>query len=265
MDAPPGRGAGADPPPAGAGARALRVVDAALLEGLGAVPPGTAAGPGGGGGQGAAAAEEEEGGQGGRGRGEAVVMSNAGLRSWLEASVRFEGALRATLAEVNLSYNCLVSLDGIEKLQGLRKLDVRYNDLPSLAHLTAPLAQCPALEHVAIFRCGVWAQRPKAYVPEAFKWLPALHTVDAEANPRPLSAKQWRAQRFLQRAYGVKPNGVAAINLDGFGVSAEVSVVPPLPCSPGRGDPGPRRALTDERASPLRRSVDRTSGWCSGR
>ena len=69
--------------------------------------------------------------------------------------------------------------------------------------------------------CGRWAKDPKIYMADVCREVPALQTVDGIKNACSLSDQQQRAQRFLSRVFGVGPNQIADLDLNGKEICGE--------------------------------------------
>ena len=180
-----------------------------------------------------------------------------GLRDWAEVARRLPVGTLAGAERVDVAYNSLASLMGVEECAGLRSLDVRFNRLPSQAALVEPLRRCPLLQELQMTQCGPWARRGMLHL-DLFALLPALNSINGVPNPAPLTDQQWRAQRFLQRLFGVLPNGVSEVDLNGCEISGEefplvLRALSHLPVrklwmqmNPCAGMPGYRACLIDK-------------------
>ena len=69
-------------------------------------------------------------------------------------------------------------------------------------------------------QCGPWARKGMLHL-DLFALLPALNSLNGVPNPSPLTDQQWRAQRFLQRLFGILPHGVSEVDLNGCSISGE--------------------------------------------
>ena len=186
-------------------------------------------------------------------------LRGTGLREWGEVAAACAGGAGALAAaeEVDVAFNSLASLMGVEACANLRRLDVRFNRLPSQAALVEPLRRCPHLQELHMTQCGPWARKGMLHL-DLFALLPALNSLNGVPNPSPLTDQQWRAQRFLQRLFGILPHGVSEVDLNGCSISGEefpmvLRALSHLPVrklwmqmNPCSGMPGYRACLVDQ-------------------
>lgn len=122
---------------------------------------------------------------------------------------------------VDASFNSLQTIEGLETLPRLETLDIRCNCVPSMQALLPTLRKCASLRHLRLRACGKFAKDPRSYHQELCRELPALLSIDEIRNPNKLNEQQWRAQRFLSRVFGIGPNGIADIDLNGREICGE--------------------------------------------
>ena len=122
---------------------------------------------------------------------------------------------------VDVSFNALKSIEGLQVLSAMRFLDIRCNSVPSSRALLPVLQKCDELRHLRMKACGRWAKEPKIYAADVCREVPALQTVDGVKNACQLSEQQKRAQRFLSRVFGVGPNQIADLDLNGKEICGE--------------------------------------------
>ena len=137
----------------------------------------------------------------------------------------------ARLARLSLARNALGTgrsskTGGLEVLAAatpeLRELDVRDNALACTPQeLARALSGCAFLRVLNVRGAARWARHPSGYAPLLFALLPALDTIDGEANDRPLGADGWCAARYLHRNMRVSPNELAHLNLENKGIVGE--------------------------------------------
>ncbi|QDZ23342.1 hypothetical protein HOP50_10g58800 [Chloropicon primus] len=150
-----------------------------------------------------------------------IVASARGITSCQGLLESLEESKYKRVTKADVSFNSLKSLRGLEALSSLRSLDIRCNNVSSLRDLLPVLQRCDELRHVRMKECGRFAKDPKVYAQDVCREVPGLQTVDGIKNAYMLSEQQQRAQRFLNRVFGIGPNQIADLDLNGKEICGE--------------------------------------------
>ena len=109
------------------------------------------------------------------------------------------------ITNVDLSFNSLKNIDGLQVLTNMKSLDIRCNNIPSLHMLLPVLQKCHGLKHLRMKVCGRFARDPKMYLHDVCREVPALLSVDGLKSTSLLSEQQQRARAQGARAHAPKP------------------------------------------------------------
>ena len=150
-----------------------------------------------------------------------LAASARGITSCQALLQPLEPARYKLVTHVDVSFNSLKSVEGLQLLRSMKSLDIRCNSVPSFRALVPVLQKCDELRHLRMKVCGRWAKDPKIYMADVCREVPALQTVDGIKNACSLSDQQQRAQRFLSRVFGVGPNQIADLDLNGKEICGE--------------------------------------------
>ncbi len=150
-----------------------------------------------------------------------IVASARSISSCKDLLKPLNASQLEKVTKVDVSFNSLKCLDGLATLKSMRYLDIRCNGIPSMQALVPVLQKCNGLRHLRMKVCGRWARDPKFYMNDICREVPALQTVDGIKNNSVLSEQQQRAQRFLDRVFGIGPNEIADVNLNGKEICGE--------------------------------------------
>ena len=150
-----------------------------------------------------------------------ICASARGITSCQALLQPLERSKYKMVTKVDVSFNALKCLEGLQGLTSMKFLDVRCNSIPSLRALVPILQKCDELRHLRMKVCGRWAKDPKVYMADVCREVPALETVDGLKNTSLLSEQQKRAQRFLNRVFGIGPNQIADLDLNGKEICGE--------------------------------------------